>query len=88
MTELQITCINKTPRDNPYDGITHVGGQTWRITRAEAIAYIEKRTHSFFTMVNGNRGEVRVVEGANGKYLRTYADGRENDNLLSLPECR
>jgi hypothetical protein len=27
------------------------------------------------------------VDGPNGKYLRTYADGQWNDNLLSLPEC-
>ena len=32
-------------------------------------------------------GDIGVVNGPNGKYLRTYADGRANDNLLSLPSC-
>ncbi|MGE7777774.1 DUF3892 domain-containing protein [Chitinophaga sp. NPDC101104] len=88
MADLQITCINKTPRNDSHEGITHVGGPTWKLTRGEAIAHIEKRTHSFYTLVRGNRAEVGVVEGANGKYLRTYADGKWNDNLLALPECR
>ncbi|WP_126244411.1 DUF3892 domain-containing protein [Chitinophaga rhizosphaerae] len=87
MADLQITCINKTPRDNPYDGITHVGGHSWKLKREDAIAHIKDGTHSFYTLVRGNRGEVGVVEGPNGKYLRTYADGKWNDNLLALPEC-
>jgi Protein of unknown function (DUF3892) len=30
---------------------------------------------------------VGVVQGPNGKYVWTYADGSYNDNLLALPEC-
>ena len=30
---------------------------------------------------------IGVVNGQNGKYLKTYADGNYNDNLLSLPAC-
>ena len=88
MPELQITCINKQPRNNPYEGITHLGGTGWKWSRQQVIASIESKANTFFTLVQGNRGDVGVVDGPNGKYLRTYADGKWNDNLLSLPECR
>ena len=87
MADLQITCINKVNRDSAHDGITHVGANNWKWTRSEVIAFIEKRIHTFYTKVNNKRADVRVVNGSNGKYLRTYADGNYNDNLLALPEC-
>ncbi len=37
--------------------------------------------------VGGVRADVGVVDGPHGKYVRTYADGKWNDNLLALPEC-
>lgn len=87
MADVQVTCINKQPRNNPYEGITHLGGAGWRWTRQQVIDSIRANANTFFTLVNGNRGEIGVVEGANGPYLRTYADGQWNDNLLSLSEC-
>jgi hypothetical protein len=51
------------------------------------IESIEARTNTFFTLVRGKRADVRVVNGTHGKYVRTYADGQWNDNLLALPEC-
>ena len=39
------------------------------------------------SLVNGKRANVGVVNGPNGKYVRTYADGVWNDNLLALYEC-
>lgn len=87
MADVRVTCINKQPRNDPHEGITHLGGATWRWTRQKVINSIEAKTNTFFTLVGGNRAEVGVVNGANGKYLRTYADGKWNDNLLALPEC-
>lgn len=87
MADVQVTCINKQPRNNPYEGITHLGGAKWKWTRAEVIASIRNKSNTFYTLVSGNRGNIGVVEGENGPYLRTYADGKWNDNLLSLPEC-
>lgn len=87
MADVQVTCINKQPRDNTHAGITHLGGSGWRWTRQQVINSIEARTNTFYTKVGGNRGDIGVVNGPNGKYLRTYADGKWNDNLLSLPEC-
>jgi hypothetical protein len=87
MADVQVTCINKQPRDNTHEGITHLGGSGWRWTRKQVIDSIEAKTNTFYTKVAGNRGNIGVVNGPNGKYLRTYADGKWNDNLLSLPEC-
>jgi hypothetical protein len=89
MADVLVACINKQPRDNPYDGITHLGNAkaNWKWPRADVIASIEAKTNTFYTWVDGNRGDIGVVNGPNGKYLRTYADGEWNDNLLSLPEC-
>ncbi len=88
MADAQITCINKQPRTNTHEGITHLGGANWKWTRQQVITSIEQRTNTFHTMVAGKRAEVGVVDGPNGKYVRTHADGYYNDNLLALPECR
>lgn len=87
MADLQVKCINKQPRNDPHEGITHLGGEGWKLTRSEVIDLIERRIHSFHTLVRGNRATVGVVQGQYGKYLRTHADGKWNDNLLALYEC-
>lgn len=87
MADVLVANITKPDRFSRYEGITHLGNSSlgWKWTRAEVIASIEVGTNSFFTLVNGNRGDIGVVDGPTGKYLRTYADGQWNDNLLSLP---
>lgn len=87
MTDIQVACTNKTPRQDPYEGITHLGNKSGKWTRQQVIGWIEAGTHTFFTMVQGNRATIAVVQGPGGKYPRTHADGKCNDNLLSLPEC-
>lgn len=87
MADAQVKCINKQPRNDTHQGITHLGGDGWKWTRQDVIASIEAGTNTFFTLVGGNRAEVGVVNGPSGKYLRTHADGKYNDNLLALVEC-
>lgn len=87
MVDIKITCISKINHDNPYEGITHLGGSNWKWTKSEVIAAIENRTHAFYTKINDKRADVYVVKGSNGRYLRTYADSYCNDNLLALPAC-
>ncbi|MQB43670.1 DUF3892 domain-containing protein [Rhizobium sp. ICMP 5592] len=87
MADVRVTCINKTPRNNTNEGITHLGNSTGKWTRQQVIDWIENKTDTFFTLANGKRADIGVVKGPNGKYLRTYADGVWNDNLLALPEC-
>lgn len=87
MADALVTCINKQHHQNPYEGITYLGGPGWKWTRDQVIASIEAKTNTFYTLVNGKRADIGVVTGPTGKYLRTYADAEWNDNLLALPEC-
>lgn len=87
MADARVTCITKPDRDSKHESITHLGGQGWHWTRQQVVSSIESKTNTFHTLVNGKRAEVGVVDGPNGKYLRTYADGVWNDNLLALPDC-
>ena len=87
MPDVQVTCVNKQPRNNSHEGITHVGGSNWHWTRQQVIDSINGKTNTFFTHVGGKRAEVAVVSVPKGPYLRTHADGEWNDNLLALPEC-
>jgi hypothetical protein len=75
-------------RDSSHEGITHLGGTTWaKKTRGQVVSDIDNKIHTYYTLVGGKRANVGVVNGASGKYVRTYADGVWNDNLLALPEC-
>jgi hypothetical protein len=87
MADSRVTCINKNPRNNTHEGITHLGGSNWKWTREQVISSIEQKTNTFYTWEGGKRADIGIVNGPNGKYLRTYADGQWNDNLLALPEC-
>ncbi len=91
MADVQVTCINKQPRQNPHEGITHLGGSAgggWRWTRQQVIDSIKAKTNTFYTNVDGVRADVAVVNVPNCDYVRTHADGKWNDNLLALAECR
>lgn len=87
MADVRVTCIKKQPRNDPYEGITHLGGATWRWTRQEVINSINAGTNTFYTLVGGRRAEIVVRPGPAGPYVQTVADGYWNDNLLALPEC-
>jgi hypothetical protein len=85
----EIKCINKDDRYNAYERITHIGGNSWKITQQDAIKHIVSGTHSFFVIKNGRDVAVVVASSRFGnKYIKTEADGDEPNNLLSLPECR
>ncbi len=51
------------------------------------IRDIETGAHAYFVDVAGARVEVRVVNGADGQYLRTDGDRIPDNNLDSLPDC-
>jgi len=92
MADCRITCIRKPDRFSRHEHITHVGNPEagWMWKREDVIASIELKTNTFYVLDPNNykRSEVGVVREA-GKlpYLRTYADGDWNDNLLSLNQC-
>jgi hypothetical protein len=95
MAEFQVTCINKIPRDDSHEGITHLGGPGgggWRRTRDQVVALIEppggRQGDTFYTFVGGRRANIAVVRPQGRRpYLRTHADGYYNNDLLALLEC-
>jgi len=92
MADVQITCIIKPHPQSPHEHITHLGNQpTWLWTREQVIASIDANTNTFFVRdpLSRKRADVGVVrEPGKVPYVRTYADGTWNNNLLSLNQCR
>ena len=94
MPDCQVTCITKPNPASAHEHITHIGNNQiatpWKWTREQVIASIDAKTNTFYVIdpKTGRRAEVGVYRVA-GKlpFLRTYADGDWNDNLLSLPQC-
>lgn len=95
---VRITCINKDGgnHENPHEGITHFGWTneetraTGKSTRVQMVDFLENQNgRAFVKDVLGNVANVGVVTSSHGtKFLRTYADGKWTDNLLTLPECQ
>jgi hypothetical protein len=91
---IQIKCINKSDRDNPWERIIYIGGTNsdgtrWRITQERAIKGIESGEWKFYVARPQDDSvwvEVAVSRFGN-KYIKTTADGDLPNNLLSLPEC-
>lgn len=91
MADVRVECINKQPRESTHEGITHLGGTAgggWRWTRQQVVDSIRAGTNTFYTLEDGRRANIGIVDGPRGPYLMTYADGRWTNNLLALPECR
>ncbi len=91
---IEIKCVNKADRYNPYERIEYVGGinpggARWRLSQQQAIEGSESGRWSFYVV--GRAGvpvDVIVEKSAAGhKYLTTKPDGVTQNNLLSLPEC-
>lgn len=55
--------------------------------KADAIQDIESGAHTYHVPWTDGRTEIRVVQGATGKYLRTDKDSTARNNLDDLPDC-
>lgn len=65
---------------NPSDG--NAGNSD----KPTLVAWVHEPANRAFVGNGGGRSEVGVVRPQNGQpFLRTYADGKWNNNLLSLP---
>ena len=92
MADARVTCITKPHPQSPHEHITHLGNPTgnWMWPREQVIASIDAKTNTFYVLdaANGKRADIGVVrESGKVPYLRTYADGQWNNNLLSLNQC-
>jgi len=95
MAEVQVTCITKPNPQSPHEHITHLGNPRstnggWMWTREQVIVSIEAKTNAFYVVdsISGKRAYIGVVrEEGKAPYVRTYADGRWDNNLLSLNQC-
>lgn len=91
--DVQIKCVNKDDRNDPTDSIDNIGGVNadgtrWKMSLEKAIKGIEDDKWRFYTHVNGKSVWVVIaISAAGNKYLKTEPDGKEENNLLSLPEC-
>lgn len=92
MSDVLVTCINKSNTNSSHEHITHLGNPAaqWRWSREQVIASIDAGTNTFYVVDarNGARATIGVVRqpGLPG-YFRSYADGQWNNNLLSLAQC-
>ena len=92
MSDVQVTCILKPHPQSPHEHITHLGNPAvnWVWTREKVIESIDTKTNTFYVLdaVSRKRADIDVVrEAGKAPYLRTYADGRWDNNLLSLNQC-
>ncbi len=67
MADVQVACITKQPSHlDPHHGITHLGGSKWYWTRQQVVDSIRSDANAFFTMVNGKRANIGIIESSNG----------------------
>lgn len=87
MADRQVTRTRKD-RDGDILALCNTG-QSWSPRqKRDAIDGIESGRHSYFVRwADGNRTEIRVVNGPTGKYLRTDRDNTTRNNLDDLPDC-
>ncbi len=92
MASHQIICINKLDRDNPFERIEAVGvlttdGGYLQLSHQDVIDLIDFG-QGFYVEVNGVLADVIVAKSRFGNdYIKTEADGEDQNNLLSLKEC-
>ncbi|MEP1305091.1 MAG: DUF3892 domain-containing protein [Balneola sp.] len=82
--------VTQTSKDNDGD-ITHLCNPVsyWSPkAKSSAITEIENGTYTYYVQdANGRRADIHVVNGSNGKYLRTDPNSSCSDNLDNLPDC-
>lgn len=79
--------VTSSGKDNDGD-ITSLCGAWGSATKATAISDIERSANTYFVQDTlSRRANVLVVNGANGKYLRTDPNSACSDNLDNLPDC-
>jgi Protein of unknown function (DUF3892) len=88
MADVHMTCIDKRPGDDSYNGITRLGTATRKWTQQQVIIWINAKEHTFYTMKDGKRSDIHVYDDKQGPHhLQTYTDDKWTHDLLALPQC-
>lgn len=78
---------SRKDRDGDITALCNRGASWSPRQKRDAINDIEQRAHSYYTMVNGRRANILVVNDHGNKYLRTHEDMTRRNNLDDLPDC-
>lgn len=87
VAERRVTHTGKNA-DGDITGLCNPEEDWYSRLTAAAVADIESGTHSYYVEGTGGRTRISVVDGPNGKYLRTAANRASADNLDDLPNCQ
>lgn len=81
--------VTKTRKDHDGDILALCNPEAFWSPRmkADAIQDIENNIHTYYVPWTTGRTEIRVVNGPDGKYLRTDRDSTSRNNLDDLPDC-
>lgn len=81
--------VRQTRKDKDGDILSLCNsGSSWSPrNKWDAINDIESGQHTYHVPWVNGRTEIRVVNGPNGKYLRTDRDNTSRNNLDDLPSC-
>jgi len=89
MREFEVHFANKAagPSGHPEKVITEIGGESWRMKREAAIAWLAVDANTFYVK-SGEQRIYLVVATHNGEsWLRTNKDWAQTNTLLDLPNC-
>lgn len=87
--------VLRTAKETNYVGGSHrhiaaLCTAASRVPKALAVTQIRRGTDSYWTLADGQRANVVVVdrcERCGTDYLRTDRDSTVRNNLLELPDC-
>jgi len=90
---MEIQCIQRSGRADPYERILAIGGVArdgtpWKMPEDVAIDGMKTGKYRFFVNLGGRTVDVLIAKSPHGhEYLKTHADGGEPTTLLGLPDC-
>ena len=76
---VEVKCVNKLERQNPWERILNIGGvnpdgQRWKLSQQAAIAAIEANTYGEFYVERPRGDRVKVIVAVSqwgNKYIKT-----------------
>jgi hypothetical protein len=87
MIERRVT-RSKKDKDGDITGLCNPGDHWSPRSKKDAISDIETGSYSYYVpWSDGTKTQIRVVNGQNGKYLRTDKDTTSRNNLDDLQDC-